>query len=47
MLLILGVDFKTALDIHVLNEDTRIPHYATSMKSVIFPAAAYAIGLFW
>lgn len=42
----MGVDFKIGLDICVLNEDTRISHYATIMKSLMFPAAVDTVDLF-
>lgn len=47
MILILGVNFKIALDIHVLTEDTRISHYSTIMKSLMFSAAIDTLDLFW
>lgn len=40
------VNFKIALDIHVLNENTRISHYSTIMKSLIFSAALDTLDLF-
>lgn len=46
MFLILGVNFKIALGIHVLNEDTRISHYSTIMKSLLFSAAIDTVDLF-
>jgi len=36
MFLILGVNFKVALDIHVLNEGTRISHYSTITSLLCF-----------
>lgn len=47
MILILGVNFKIALDIHVLTEDARISHYSTIMKSLMFSAAIDTLDLFW
>lgn len=46
MILILGVNFRIALDIHVLNEDTRISHYSTIMRSLMFSAAVDTLDLF-
>lgn len=39
MILILGVNFRIALDTHVLSESTRISHYSTIMRSLVFSAA--------